>query len=252
MDSTSGSVSVGARRASDAELSVWYANLDLGPDLAQELADTLSDDERERAARFHFERDRRRFAAARGILRSILGSILEVEPNRVRFRYGERGKPYLEHEFEGNLFFNVAHSAEHAMVAVADGADVGVDIEAIRPRVDPLTIADRYFSAAEREALHTVPAPLQLTAFFQIWTRKEAYIKALGDGLAHGLDRFDVPLGDLGPDHLQIIEDGVPAADWSLRDLSELPEYAAAVVAQGRPGGVQKRVWISPPGAPQP
>lgn len=222
-------------RRSDADLRVWHAVLDVDSALLQQLAATLSDDEHARAARFYFERDRRRYLVARGILRSILGSVLSVEPSRIAFRYGDRGKPFLAREFDRNLFFNVAHSHEHVMVAVAENAEVGIDIEAVRPVAAPLAIADRYFSPTERAALHGLTPAACLTAFFQCWTRKEAYVKALGDGLAHPLDGFDVTLGVTDPERLEICAEGAVLAPWSLHDLSELPQYAAAVVVRGHP-----------------
>jgi 4'-phosphopantetheinyl transferase len=222
-----------ARPTGPGDLCIWHASLDLDAGLAATLADTLSDDERTRAARFIFERDRRRFVAARGILRSILGAMLEVDPSRVRFAYGERGKPSLAGEFGRDISFNLAHSDAHALIAVASGADVGVDIEAVRPRIDPLAIAERFFAANERAALRAFPEAEHVPAFFRCWTRKEAYIKALGSGLAHPLDRFEVPIEDSGATPLHIIESGAPATEWSLRDLSELPSYAAAVVVRG-------------------
>jgi 4'-phosphopantetheinyl transferase len=222
-------------RRSNVDLRVWHAVLDVDPLLLQQLAAPLSDDEHARAARFYFERDRRRYLVARGILRSILGSLLSVEPSRINFCYGDRGKPALAREFDRHLFFNVAHSQEHVMVAVAEGAEVGIDIETIRPVGDPLAIADRYFSPTERAALHGVTAEARLTAFFQCWTRKEAYIKALGEGLGHPLDSFEVTAGVTGPERLEIRAEGTALAHWSLQDLSALPEYAAAVVVCGHP-----------------
>ena len=231
-----------APRRSDAALRVWHAVLDVDPPLVQQLAATLSTDEHERAARFYFERDRRRYLVGRGFLRSVLGSVLSVEPSRIGFRYGDRGKPFLAPEFDRHLFFNLAHSNEHVMVAVAEGGEVGIDIEAIRPLADPLAIASRYFSATERAALQGLTPAECLTAFFQCWTRKEAYIKALGEGLSHPLDGFDVPVGGTTPERLEICAGGAVLAQWSLHDLSALPQYAAAVVVHGQP----ERISVEP------
>jgi 4'-phosphopantetheinyl transferase len=215
------------------DLFVWYACLDVAAPLERQLKATLSDEEQARAARFRFDRDRRRFVVARGIVRSILGSMLSVAPERVRFRYGDRGKPYLADEFAAErLGFNVAHSEDHGMFAVASSGDVGVDIEAIRTVTEG--IAERFFSPREAAAIRALPASLRETAFFQCWTRKEAYVKALGDGLSHPLDGFDVTVA---PDEavrlLRVAGHPESAADWWLSDLSQLPTYAAAVALKG-------------------
>jgi 4'-phosphopantetheinyl transferase len=229
-------------------LRVWHASLDLDANLASTLAETLSDDERARAARFIFDRDRRRFVAARGILRSILGELLDLDAGRVRFVYAERGKPSLAREFGHAISFNLAHSEDHVLIAVANGVDVGVDIEAIRPRIDPLAVAERFFAPNERTALRALPAAEHLPAFFRCWTRKEAYIKALGSGLAHPLDRFEVPIGDVGATPLHIVESGVPATEWSLRDLSAFPSYAAALVVRAERIQLQRLSFATPRG----
>jgi 4'-phosphopantetheinyl transferase len=229
-----------ARPTGPGDLRIWHASLDLDDDLAAGLAETLADDERARAARFMFERDRRRFVAARGILRSILGAMLALDANRVRFAYAERGKPSLAGELGHDISFNLAHSEGHALIAVANGADVGVDLEAIQPRIEPLAIAERFFAPNERAALRALPEAEHLPAFFRCWTRKEAYIKALGSGLSHPLDQFEVPIEDSGSTPLHIIESGARAAEWSLRDLSDMPSYAAAVVVRGELLHVQR------------
>ena len=120
------------------------------------------------------------------------------------------------------------------IVAVARDAEVGIDIEAIRPLANALAIAERYFSPAERTVLHGLTPSARLTAFFECWTRKEAFLKALGDGLTRPLDGFDVSMGSGGREPLEIRAEGVVLPSWSLHDLSHLPQYAAAVVVRGR------------------
>jgi 4'-phosphopantetheinyl transferase len=162
-------------------------------DRVRGLEQMLSHDEIARAERFHFERDRRRFVVGRGLLRAILGRYMGIESERLRFRYGEYGKPYLAEEYGGKaLQFNVAHSQDMALYAIARDREVGVDIEYIRPFPNLMQIAEQFFSARENIALQAVPEHLKDEAFFTCWTRKEAYIKARGDGLSLPLDRFDV------------------------------------------------------------
>lgn len=194
---------------------------------------------------FRFERDRRRFVVARGVLRSILGSLLCVKPSRVRFRYGDRGKPFLSEEFERErLFFNVAHSQDHGMFAVAADAEVGVDVEVIRSVADVMAIAERFFSSRERAAIRALPPPLRQTAFFHCWTRKEAYIKGLGEGLSHPLDRFDVTVAP--GQAAQLLDpsgDQDDAGGWRLYDLSRLPTYASAAAVKGDPTRLHLGSW---------
>jgi 4'-phosphopantetheinyl transferase len=152
--------------------------------------------ERARAERFVFERHRRRFTAARGLLRETLAAELGGDPAALRFEYGPRGKPRLAAGSDDGLRFNVSHSGELLLIALARGAELGVDVEAVRPDIDHAAIARRFFSACEQAALLALPDPLRARGFFAIWTRKEAYVKLLGGGLSIPLDGFDVSLDE--------------------------------------------------------
>jgi 4'-phosphopantetheinyl transferase len=223
-------------------VEVWHADLDAAVAALHELAATLSDDEHARAARFVFERDRRRFVASRGLLRHILGRRLGMEPSSVRLEYGERGKPMLAAgQGDGRLRFNVAHSQGHGLFALAAGPALGADIEVLRPLPDAMAIAERFFSPDERAALLARPAAERNAAFFLCWTRKEAYIKGLGTGLTHPLDRFSVSLEPSGFVGLIDYDRDGPHA-WSLHDASRLPTYAAAVAVASRPDECHLRV----------
>jgi 4'-phosphopantetheinyl transferase len=212
-------------------VEAWHAELDVAPSALDACASTLADDERTRAARFVFDRDRRRFIVARGILRRILGARVGVEPGRIRFEYGGRGKPRLAGA-HARVRFNVAHSHGHGLFAVSAGTDVGADIEMVRPLPDTMAIAERFFSPDERSRLRALPPPERDIAFFRCWTRKEAYIKGLGEGLAHPLDAFSVGLEPGGTVTLVDAGGSDPArSTWSLHDVSSLPTYAAAVAA---------------------
>lgn len=209
------------------EVHVWRAALDLPERLADELRHLLSDDERRRAARFHFERDRRRFSAGRGVLRDILGRYLNTAPQELRFHYDAHGKPSL---YGSDLRFNLSHSGGLALFAVTTGGQVGVDVERIRPEVMQEGLAKRYFSPREAAALEALPPEQQPAGFFNCWTRKEAYIKARGEGLSIPLDSFDVSLEPGEPARLLNVM-GAPgeAERWSLWDLEVDAGFAAAL-----------------------
>lgn len=173
---------------------VVSASLDVDEPRLRELRAWLSAAERARAERFVFELHRRRFVAARGMLREALAAELGVEPAAVGFEHGPRGKPRLVRGLDPELGFNVSHAQDRALFAIARGLELGVDIEALREDVDHAAIARRFFSPRERDALLALPDTARAAAFFTIWTRKEAYVKLLGGGLAIPLDSFDVTL----------------------------------------------------------
>ena len=196
----------------------------------------MSDDEKERAARFRFERDREFFVAGRGILRELLGGYLKRPPPELQFQYGSEGKPCLSLEdWEWPIRFNVSHSRGIALYAFSGGLEVGVDVEEIRSDFASEEIAERFFSAGELEELRGLPAELKADGFFNCWTRKEAYVKAWGSGLGIPLDSFGVTLIP-----------GVPARFvrgvdpcWNLIAFSPGPNYAAALAFDGAPCKVQ-------------
>lgn len=166
----------------------WCVRLDVPPETIAGFYATLSPDERDRSARFRFARDRERFIVARGTLRTLLGRYLGTPPGEVRFGYNAFGKPALGPECGGRLRFNLSHSHDLALIAITTDAEVGVDLEHIRPQPDGPEIARSVFSAADVAQLHRVPSHLYSLAFLTCWTRKEACVKARGEGLAVGLD----------------------------------------------------------------
>ncbi len=169
------------------EVHSWCVSLDVPSETSAGLYATLSQDERDRSARFRFARDRQRFVAARGALRALLGRYLGTRPGQIRFAYNAFGKPDLSPELGSRLRFNVSHSADLAVIAITTDAAIGVDLEYIRPHPDYAEIARSVFSAAEVDELNSVPSHLYPQAFLSCWTQKEAYLKARGEGLA-GLD----------------------------------------------------------------
>jgi len=201
----------------------------------QRLQSTLSTDECQRAERFYFQRDRRRFTVARGVLRSILSQYLGLAPQQLRFCYGPHGKPALvSTSGPARLHFNVSHSHELALYAITYDRHIGVDVEHIRTDFACEAIAERFFSPPERAVLRCLPPQVKYEAFFNCWTRKEAYIKACGEGLSLPLDQFDVSLAPGVPAAL-LATRWAPheAARWTLRDIVPGPGYAAALAVEG-------------------
>jgi 4'-phosphopantetheinyl transferase len=165
------------------------------------------------------------------VLRAILSCYSGIEPSELRFLYGERDKPRLADETGGKwLRFNVSHSHGRALYAVTRGREVGIDLEHIRPGKDHAALAERFFSPREASTFLALPAELQTEAFYLCWTRKEAYIKARGDGLYLPLNRFDVSLIPGEPAALLRAQD---QERWSLHALTPWPDYAAALVVEG-------------------
>ncbi|MGH9898895.1 MAG: 4'-phosphopantetheinyl transferase family protein [Pyrinomonadaceae bacterium] len=227
------------------EVHVWRAPLEQPHDLLHRLRETLTSDERERAARFHFERDRGHFIVARGLLRAILGRYLNLEPGRLRFVYQLYGKPYLTDESGGGwLRFNVSHAGELALYAISRCREVGVDIEKIRTDIEHRQIARQFFSEREVAAFSSLPEHLQHKAFFLCWTRKEAYIKGIGEGLSLPLCSFDVSLVPGEPPTLLAVRGSQQEASrWTLRGLEPGPGYEAALVAEGHDWNLKCWQW---------
>lgn len=217
------------------DVHVWHVALDQPAWLHQRLVRTLGSDELRRAERFHFEQDRKRFIVAHGLLREILGRYAGIAPGQLQFAYGRYGKPALAApRCELSLRFNLAHSDGLALIAVARGAEVGVDVERVRPIPDVEQIAERFFSAGEHAVLRALPPGQKLEAFFNCWTRKEAYVKARGDGFACCLDRFDVSLTPGEPARLLRVDaDPHDTGRWFLLELTLASGYVAALAGEG-------------------
>lgn len=215
-----------------AEIHIWLASLDQPVSQFQSL---LSMDERIRAERFHFDEHRKRFIIRRGILRTILGCYLSVEPSRLQFCYGRNGKPALADPFgKGKVSFNLSHSEGIALYAFIRNCEIGLDVEHIREISEMGQIAERFFSARENAAFQALPKSKKKEAFFNCWTRKEAFIKATGDGLTWPLDKFDVSLVPGEPAGLLRIEgDSKAASRWSIVELKPSSNNIAAVAYEG-------------------
>lgn len=213
------------------QIDIWLVELERPATTVQALNDVLTPDERERCARFYFQADRRRFIMARGALRRILSRYLGGEPQTLEILTTEYGKPVLVGE---PAHFNVTHSHEVALIAVGSQA-LGIDVEYCLRRLDDRDgLAARFFAQTESEQLQSLPAFQRTTAFFNCWTRKEAYIKALGEGLSHPLDRFAVTLGPGEPARfVHINDDPVETALWSLYAFAPAADYVAALAVPG-------------------
>lgn len=218
-----------------SDVHVWCANLDQSAARVHQLAETLSADEQVRAERFYFEQDRKRFIVGRGLLREILSCYLGITAKELQFCYGWRGKPALAEKFgDSKLCFNLSHSQGLALYAVTCDRPIGIDVEYLRPIAEVEQIAVSFFSASENAVLHNLPLSQKQLAFFSCWTRKEAYIKAVGDGLAIPLNQFDVSLTPGEPARLLSIKgDRAAAHEWSLQDLFPAPDYVAAIAVKG-------------------
>ena len=219
-------------RVSNDEVHVWRVSLDQSQ--ALKFVVLLDDDERERADRFRFQEHRNRFVVARGALRTVLGRYLEVEPAALQFSYGRYGKPALAEGFTTNTIkFNLSHSGEFMLLAVTGGREVGIDIELINQEFATTEVAERFFSRREIMSLRSHARHLQTEAFFNCWTRKEAYIKARGEGLTLPLDQFDV---SLEPSSAALLDNRISPGDvsrWSLQELHPSHAYCAAVAVEG-------------------
>lgn len=226
--------------------TVHICLLHLDADTAGEAAwGTLTPDEKLRAERFHFKHDRERWVAARAGLRTVLGGYIGRPPRALRFGYGPRGKPALIGEpGELDLRFNLSHSETRALIALAAGRELGVDVEAIRADRDVDAIAARVFSSLELAMLAALPPELRIHGFYNAWTRKEAYIKARGEGLWLELQSFDVTLAPKVPARLlNTRPDPQEAARWTLYDVDAGEGFAAAVAIEGPCRDVIVREW---------
>jgi 4'-phosphopantetheinyl transferase len=213
------------------EVHVWCAALGRPPEEIAELAALLSPEERERAARYRAPRAREEFQASRALLRVLLGRYLGRDPSRLELRPGPQGKPALAGD--APLSFNVSHSFGVALIAVRAGGEVGVDLEQVRPFENDLGLAERFFCAAEAAALQALGEGRR-EAFFHVWTRKEAYLKAGGLGLSGGLERVEVSVPPDDPPRVLRIDGAEgPARCWSLRALAPLPGYVGALAVEG-------------------
>jgi 4'-phosphopantetheinyl transferase len=229
-----------------AEVHVVCASVDLTAVRLRDLADTLAADELERAARFRVQRDRDRFIARRGLLRELLGWGLQAAPRRLVFSLGPFGKPSLATAYgEPPLQFSLAHSHHLAVYAVSRHAAVGIDVELLRELSDLASLVSTVFSGREQLQWQSLPVDQRLQAFFDAWTRKEAFLKGTGQGLQKSPKEIEVPLCRCEPDQrLTVFDAGRQVPDWSLRSFSA-DSVALALALEHPPARVC--CWEWPP-----
>ena len=217
------------------DVHVWSALLDVQEDVLQVLQQTLDANEQIRAERFYFELDRARFIASHGLLRTILGSYMHIEPCKLQFSYNSQGKPYLAESFQGKtLEFNMSHSHEFALFAVACNRQVGVDLEHIYSFSETDSLANRILSKREKSAWQKYSMNERLNTLFRYWTCKEAYVKAAGVGLALPLEKIQISAMPGSEARLISINRSTrEASRWSLQELNPVPGFAAALVVEG-------------------
>jgi 4'-phosphopantetheinyl transferase len=227
----------------DDEVHVWHACVeDHGLQLAA-LEALLSDEEHARAERFHFPRDRHQFIVARATLRSLLAAYTAMPAAEVPLEYSLSGKPGLPQSIGAGLHFNLSHSHARVVCAFARGRRVGIDVELVRELRDADDIVERFFSAAEAAAYKALPAAARPRGFFNGWTRKEAFVKALGEGLGHPLAAFTVSLTPGDPARLIAVPAQQAVAGWTLCDVQIDASYVCALVAEGGEFRVRCRNW---------
>ena len=213
------------------EVHVWRENLDNVKPLLEEFAQVLSEDELVRARRFHFEQHRQRFIAGRGILRSILGRYLNIEPSEINFGYEPRGKPFLDESCNQiNLKFNLSHSQNYALYVMSLNNSIGVDLECINSTTDVVSLAQRFFSPSEFAVIESAAQEQQHQLFFRYWTCKEAYLKATGTGLKD-LQKVEISLTAEQVAELNISN---IYGEWNLLEIKPFSNCAATVAFTGR------------------
>lgn len=236
---------VGNSELTGSAADIWQFQLVLEDDRIDRCRRLLSRDENRRADRFHFVRDRKRFASTRAAIRQILSGYVNVEPQELIFSYGAKGKPELAQRFhEARIRFNLSHSRDFVLVAVTRSPRVGADIEFIDYECPINQISAYFFSARETRTLCALPTRERTRAFFECWTRKEAYVKALGEGLSLPLDSFAVAFGPGVPAGLSWIEPSrKELLDWSIYNVTAPNGYVAAVVIEGTGHRLRQVQW---------
>jgi len=237
----------------DNEVHIWRVSLNQSSERTAFSFEVLSPDERAKAARFHFDKDRNQFVQARAALRFILSEYLDADPRTLEFSYGPQGKPCLVSEVREcgtgvspvnhaqdaratnkSLRFNLSRRDGLALIAVTRDREIGVDVELVRADLSFFQIADVSFSSTEVATLRNLPESARVKGFYNCWTRKEAYVKAHGAGLSFPLKQFDVSLTPGDPSQLLQIHDDLDRIDrWTMREIPVAENYVAALVVEG-------------------
>jgi len=221
-----------------AAIDIWRIDLNWDSSKVSQSIKNLSPDEEEKARSFRFEKDRDRYIVARNSLRIIIGNYLDIKPDQIRFSYNKYGKPFLDN---GNqeLRFNLSHSRDIALIAVTSGAEVGVDVEYLDDELDVMTLANTILSETETSMLEKLPADSQTKTFFKAWTRKEAFLKALGKGFSETADRLPTSALMTEAKISVKITGGQSDKSWWLASFPINRDYSAAVAAEGDIGTIR-------------
>lgn len=213
---------------SSEQIHVFLLRLDLFDD--NDFLPYLSGDERERAERLKIEEKKKQFVITRGALRKILSNCLDVE--EIKFSYGQHKKPYIEEQYNNkSVEFNISHSGDYALIAITLNNKIGVDIEKINQEADFESLSNRFFSEKEKQELLHLNKDEQLDAFFRAWVRKESFIKATGEGIAFGLDKFSVSLSKNKKNRIDIVSSDSINEQWYNYDLNSLEHYKTAIAS---------------------
>jgi 4'-phosphopantetheinyl transferase len=218
------------------EAHVWWIPLRADARALELHRQVLSPDELDRAGRFYFDQHRNQYVIGRGAMRRILSRYVNVQPQDLEFVYGPKGKPdFTPHQNPHHMRFNLSHSGGLALLGVSKNQELGVDVEFVKADFGGMEIAERFFSAKEVQTLFAIAAAERNAAFFACWTRKEAFIKAIGEGLSVPLDSFDVAFAPNARPALTRVE-GNPdeVSRWNVYDIPASAEYKAAMVIEGQ------------------
>jgi 4'-phosphopantetheinyl transferase len=217
---------------SDDEVHIWRADLDLIDSSLSTFLQLLSPDEKNRAQKFRFAGDRRNFIAARGILRAMIGKYLKINPAEISFLYNEFGKPRIANS--NPLHFNISHSQNMAVFAFTKRLNIGIDVEFVNPDVEVKEVAANFFSTNEVMNLLALPERQQTLGFFNCWTRKEAFIKAVGEGLSFPLNTFEVSLEPGKPAELLVTDwDPKAVSQWSMYSMAPGANFIGSLAIEG-------------------
>jgi 4'-phosphopantetheinyl transferase len=226
---------------------LWRVDLNQTDDLVARYSRVLAPDEEYRAGRFRFERHKRRFVVGRAILRQVLGRYLNLSPAHVAFGYGPKGKPFVDHSTDHLIRFNLSHTEELMVLAVSLNREMGVDVEFMRPISDIDQLADHCFSEKELRTFKQLKSQHRRAAFFRCWTRKEAYVKAIGDGFSAPLKGFDVSfLPEAEARLLRVVADSEEADKWSMCSFEPALDVQGALVAAGNDWNAHFYRWAKP------
>ena len=211
----------------DGSILVWMAHVSTPQDSLSSLESSLDDHEHERAARFHFPEDRARFVLGRGLLRKCLGTYLRQPPETIKLGYTARGRPILARD--QTIQFSISHTHDLVAIALTAQARVGIDLEYVQADLDPLELAGRIFSPEDLQTFCALPDHERSAVFFRAWTRKEAYLKACGEGISEGLQLVSVSFGAEETASLADARDDSAARNWRLHVLPVSADYMGSV-----------------------